>query len=263
MIFYRVATIKGRRLLTGISGPVLRSLFLLLERADTMTTYTVTPNTASTTTTPVSGKSPARSRADQDFGGTSTIFKAMTPQQKAGWQNAANFINAAQGRTGRRRISALNAFKRYASGLLALGQPVQMEAPTGAALNLPPQLPGVLVSITNTSPHFSVTLTPQTAVSNPVQILCAPPQIAGKLTWPDSSFAPIGHLMSMSTGANDISALVSAKYGPTEPGMELAFRLVATSSAGLRRGYLCVTGFCAGVSVADAGTDDNADLHVA
>ena len=219
----------------------------------------MTTDAAASTTKPVSGRSPASSRAAQDFGGTSTTFKSLTPQQKAGWQNAANLLNVAQAHTGRRRVSAANAFKMYASGRIALGLPVQLDAPTGAALNLPPQLPRVLVNATHSAGtgQFKVTLTPDFAVSNPVQILCGPPQIAGKLTWPDKSFASIGHLLSMTAGPNDISEMVAAKHGPTEAGMELCLRLVATSAAGLRRGYLLVTGFCVGVSVADVGTDDS------
>ena len=235
-----------------------------------MTTYTVTPDATASTTKPVSGKSPARSRADQNFGGTSTTFKSLSPQQKSGWQSAANALNIAQGRTGRRKISAANAFKMYASGRLAIGLPIQLDAPVGADLNLPPQLPRTIVNATHSQStgKVKVTLTPDFAVSNPVQILCSAPQIAGKNTWPNGSFSPVGYLNAMSAGPNDISGMVSAKYGAVQVGEELALRLVATSPAGLRRGYLCVLGFCAGITAEGVGTDDSngtsdADLHVA
>lgn len=234
-----------------------------------MTTFTVTSDAASTTrTTPISGRSPQQSRQNQSFGGNSTTFRTLTPQQKAGWQAAANVLNTAQGRTGRHRMSAANAFKMCAAGRTAVGLPVQLDAPTGAALSMPPGLPNVLVNATNSegTGQFKVTLTPQTAVANPVLIFCAPPQIAGKVTWPDGSFAPIGHLNTMTAAPNDISAMVAAKYGPTEAGMELALRLVVISDAGLRRSYLCVTGFCAGITAEGAGTADTentGELHVA
>ncbi len=93
-------------------------------------------------------------------------------------------------------MTAANTFSLFNSGRLAVGLSIEMDAPTGATLNMPPQLPDILVNASATpySP-FSLTLTPRTGmVNNPVQILAAPPQIAGKNTWPEKSFVPIGSL---------------------------------------------------------------------
>lgn len=227
-----------------------------------MTTFTVSTDPASKATR-ISGRSPLQSRASQDFGGLATAFTALTPMQKAGFQAAANTINAAEGRTGRRKLSAANAYTLLGSGRLAVGLPVQSTASTGAALNLPPALPRVLVNVTRTGSTFSVVLVPDFDVANPVQILCAPYQIAGKQTWPDSQFVPVGLLHSMNSDSNDITRMIASRFGEAQPGEELCLRLVATSTAGRRRGYVCVTGFCLGISAESAGTDDNANLHVA
>jgi len=50
--------------------------------------------------------------------------------------------------------------------------------------------------------------------------------------------------------------LFVAQYGVLAAGAEICLRLVPTSQTGLRRGALLVTGFCAGISAVQTGTDD-------
>lgn len=208
-------------------------------------------NTAQTTSAPaltlrISGVTPAESRVQQNFSGLMDAFRALSMTQKVGWQNAANIMNLNEGRTGRHKLSAANAYFIIGSGCLALRQFPPTDAP--ASLAPPPML--VNVSLTSAAPAaeaqpgtapFSLLVYAPT-YTNPVQVLAAPPAIGGKPTFPATSFAPITLLDTIPPDGIDISSDYAARYGVPDIGAQIGLKLIAMTPQGVRRVPLVISG---------------------
>jgi len=231
---------------------------------DFLTLSTGTNGPAPQRVAPISGTTPAQSRARQNLSGLNQAYQALTMTQKGGWQTVANTLNAQKNRTGTHKISPANAFVTLNSARLACGQPVLTDAP--ADLRAPALLPDITV-------HTSAPATAQAAVgtapfllnlvgtlySQPVHILAAAPAPAGKNTFPDADFKAIGSLPSLQGDGDDIATLYQSVFGTPEPGSQLALKLIATSDVGIRLTPLVLTGI-----VTQAATDDakKSPLHI-
>lgn len=78
---------------------------------------------------PISGITPAQSRARQNLGGLNSMYKSLTMAQKGGWQTVANTLNTNQNRTGKNKIHPANAFITLNAARLACGCPCLSDAP--------------------------------------------------------------------------------------------------------------------------------------
>lgn len=167
--------------------------------------------------------------------------------QKTGWQMTANTLNAQQGRVGRNKLSAANAYCSIGSGCLVLHQ----FPPTDAPANLAP--PPLLVNTSlaaaaptvsedgSTNGAFSL-LVYAPSYNFPVHVLAAAPSPGAKPTIPDSAFVPIALMDSISPDGTEISYEYSSRFGIPEVGAEVALRLVAISRVGVRRNPLTIIG---------------------
>ncbi len=214
-------------------------------------------------TLPVSGVTPGQSKQRQEFAGLNEAYRALTMTQKSGWQATANAFNAGQGRTGRHKLSAANAFCILNSSRLMLLQPIQTAAPSDIAP--PPVMVNVSASATTPTPGEGANAKFSLLVYAPnydytVQILAAAPAPTGKPTFPDKAFAPIGFVQSLSATGTDIGNAYAARYGTPQPGAQIALKLVPVSSAGVRRTPLVVL---ATVTAAPAAEDAQpTDTHL-
>ncbi len=186
----------------------------------------------------VSGVTPGQSKQQQEFAGLVQAFRATSMIQKAGWQAVANALNFDQGRTGRHKLSAANAFCILNSGRLLAMQPIQSDAPQNIAP--PPVLTHVTADASAPMPGaadnaaFSMTVYALNYNYN-VQVLAAAPAPSGKPTFPDKSFAPICVVPRISVSGTDVGYAYAARYGTPQPGAQIALKLVPISDAGVRR----------------------------
>ncbi len=212
----------------------------------------------------MTGSSPASSRQQQNFAGLVQAYSALTMAQKTGWQMAANTLNAQQGRVGRHKLSAANAYCIIGSGCLTLRQFPPTDAP--ASLAPPPLL--VNVSLTSAAPTVSEDGTSTGAFSLlvyapsynfPVHVLAAAPSPGAKPRIPDGAYAPIALMDSISTSGTDISYEYAARYGVPEIGSEISLKLVAISPVGIRRNPLVITGI---VTAPTPSISTSSDIHL-
>lgn len=184
----------------------------------------------------VSGSIPAESRAQHNFAALAHAYHALPITAKGTWQLAANALNDAQGRTGRHRLTPMNAFSIVNSGRLPFNLPLLTDAP--ADLAPPPMLPPVEAQANtatgDANADFTLSVTAP-AYPHPVQVLAAPPAPAGKPTYPDAAFLPIATLPGLSPAApTDLGPAYQSRYGVPEPGSQIALKLIAISPAGVR-----------------------------
>lgn len=196
---------------------------------------------------PISGTTPGQSRARQHFSGLNQMFKTLNMEQKSGWQNVSNTLNASQGRTGTHKIHPSNAFVTLNSVLLASGYGIIQDAP--ANISAPPVLPHLTVQSSAPAPSqgiraaaFVLTLTCP-GYNDAVQLLASPPAPVGKNTFPDNDFKPIGFLslLPANTPVN-IADQYASVFGTPEPGSQITLKLIATSDTGIRLAPLVLTG---------------------
>ncbi len=184
--------------------------------------------------------------------------------QKTGWQMAANTLNAQQGRVGRHKLSAANAYCLIGSGCLALRQFPPTDAP--ASLAPPPLLQNVsLASATptvnedgSTKGAFSL-LVYAPSYNFPVHVLAAAPSPGAKPTIPDSAFVPIALMDNISPNGTEISYEYSSRFGIPEIGSQISLKLVAISTVGVRRNPLVITGI---VTAAAPPISTSSDIHL-
>lgn len=208
---------------------------------------------------PISGITPAQSRTRQTLGGLNSMYKALTMAQKGGWQTVANTLNTNQGRTGKNKIHPANAFITLNAARLACGCCCLSDAP--ADLAAPSVLPPVTVQTSSPAADTAFALTLRCAAyPHMVQILASAPTPAGKTTFPDNTFKPLGSLPSLSgTAPIDITALYTAVYGTPPSGAQIALKLMAVSPAGIRLAPIMLVA----IVIGSAQTNAPSALHLA
>ncbi len=203
--------------------------------------------------------SPAQSQVRQTISGLSRMYKALTMVQKGKWQHAANDMNASLSRTGRHKMSAANAFSTVNSSRLVCALPV-LDEPV-LPLNGPAAFPQIRLVATHSGSAFALNIVSSTPFSDMVCVQAAPPVAAGRTSYSHSAFKPIGTVGGLTSGANNIAALYTAKYGEPEIGSAIALRLYAVSASGLRSNGLVVTAVYLLAAEADAlPADDSLQL---
>ncbi len=195
----------------------------------------------------VSGISVGGSRSQMDFGALIQAYHALPMTAKAGWQKIADTLNAQQGRVGRHKLKAANAYCILASGNLAAGHPLPTNAPSSIAP--PPRVPALTLNAAASgiaedgTVSFSLVLASPLPYSCALQVLAAAPN-PGKTTYPDTDFAPVTVIGSIPPGDTfDLADVYSQRYGAPELGAQVALKLIAINPAGVRLAplLLCAT----------------------
>lgn len=183
---------------------------------------------------------------------------------KSTWVTLVQAVNLASGRTGRSKLSAVNLYTKVNTVRLACGLPTLYTAPS----SLPPAPPlpeGLIVHASQTG-AFACALMSPTVYSRYVQVQAAPTAPAGYNTYNLKSFRVIGMLNGLVYGANPITQMYIAKYGPASVGSEIALSLVPMSLNGERLPGCIITGLVSSTAAEDTlseGSDEPALLRAA
>ena len=181
----------------------------------------------------VPAKTPGQSAAIKQMTGLATAYAALAMTLKAGWQAAANALNARQGRTGRQKLCAANVYVSINSARRACAMPDTDSAPTD--FSLPVELPSVQVTATAAAGRvpFGLTLFCAGYATAAVCVEAANGVAAGKPKTPDSGYAVLTMLTDGLDTINDITSVYSQVWGDQEEGAQIAIRLTAVSAAGI------------------------------